>query len=353
MRHLPELSMDQNGPKATTRNGFDHATDSDKLTRARKGVLAYSLAAAAPFLACLVAWLVNPAVHGASMLVYIPAISLAAFLGGAKPGAVAAVMSAVLIFLVPVWMPERFDAPSGEMLAALGLYASVASLEIFFFQRLRARNEFLGADRAKFAVLLDEQRMLFRDLQHRVANSMQFVASLLSLQKRKVKGDVDAALRAFDEVRDRVVQVARVHRSLYDPGSMTVPLGEHLQELCSDIIAVASARNVVCVVESHAVSFDLRRRVTLSLIVTEAVTNSLKHAFGHDQTGKIAIRLERITDHYILTIADNGQGLPPSFDPQLCESLGLRIMQALAYQIDGTLSFASAGGTVVRLAFPV
>lgn len=89
------------------------------------------------------------------------------------------------------------------------------------------------------------------------------------------------------------------------------------------------------------------------MIVTEAVTNSLKHAFDRDQTGTIAIRLERNTDRYILTIADNGQGLPTSFDPQLCDSLGLRIMQALAYQIEGTLSFASAGGTVVRLIFPV
>lgn len=349
MRHLPELSMDLNGPNGSD---LDHTVDFSKPTWKRY-LMKFGLAAALPVMAFLVDWLVNPVVHGTSMIVYIPAVSLAAFFGGAGPGSLAAGISALLIFLVPVWTQGRLNAPSVQTLVALGLFVFVAGLDICLLQRLRARNESLGAEREKSAAQLDEQRMLFRDLQHRVANNMQFVASLLSLQKRKVKGDLDAALRGFDEVRDRVVQVARIHRSLYDPGSMAVPLGEHLQELCSDIVAVASARNVVCVVESHDAVFDLRRRVTLSLIVTEAVTNSLKHAFDGDQTGTIAVRLERDTDCYILTIADNGHGLPTSFDPQVYDSLGLRIMQALANQIEGTLSFASANGTIVRLTFPV
>jgi two-component sensor histidine kinase len=99
--------------------------------------------------------------------------------------------------------------------------------------------------------------------------------------------------------------------------------------------------------------FDLTRLTTLSLLVVEVVTNALKHAFIPDGPGTITIRLERLgPDRMVLTVADDGRGMPQGFDPGTSKSLGYRISQGLASQLGGMLSYGGTTGTVVRVEFP-
>jgi two-component sensor histidine kinase len=82
------------------------------------------------------------------------------------------------------------------------------------------------------------------------------------------------------------------------------------------------------------------------------VTNALKHAFQASGRGTITIRLETLEGgQAALSIADDGPGIPAGFDPAASRSLGFRIVQGLAAQLDGTLTYANEGGTVVRLVF--
>lgn len=104
---------------------------------------------------------------------------------------------------------------------------------------------------------------------------------------------------------------------------------------------------------SPPVRLDFQRMVTLSLLVTEVITNSIKHAFDPDKKGTIAIRLDREAERYVLMLQDDGRGLPAEFDPATSASLGVRIIQNLAQQLRGELTFDGSKGVATRLVFPV
>lgn len=288
---------------------------------------------------------------GFPFLTFFPAVILTTFFFGLRPGIVSAVLSGLAAWCFFIGTPGvfLFDLQTG---LALGFYAFIVAVDIALIHLMRVAGERLGAERAVSAQLYEQQRTMFQELQHRVANNMQFVAALLALQKRKIGADPQAAIQAFDEAQVRLETIARIHRRLYDPVRAEQPVGQYLQELCTDLLGATGARNIVCLVDVPPMQFDLARLTTLSLLVVEVVTNALKHAFSGTERGTITIRLERLdADQVALSIADNGPGIPASFDPATSRSLGFRIVQGLASQLGGTLTYANDGGTVVRLVF--
>ena len=293
---------------------------------------------------------------GFPFLTFFPAVILTTFFLGLRPGIVCAVLSglAAWYFFID---PVNTFVLNGPTALTLVFYAFIVSVDIALIHLMRMAGARLAAERAVTADLYEQQRTMFQELQHRVANNMQFVAALLALQKRKIADDPQAAGQAFDEAQARLETIARIHRRLYDPGRIDQPVGQYLQELCADLLEATGARNIVCFVDVPPLRFDLARLTTLSLLVVEIVTNALKHAFGEGERGTITIRLEQMEEGLqpsmaALTIADDGPGIPAGFDPATSRSLGFRIVQGLAGQLDGTLTYANEGGTVVRLVFP-
>ena len=292
---------------------------------------------------------------GFPFLTFFPAVILTTFFFGLRPGIVCAVLSGLAAWYFFIGEANIFLLDAQTALA-LGFYAFIVTVDIALIHLMRVAGERLSAERAVSAQLYEQQRTMFQELQHRVANNMQFVAALLALQKRKVIDHPQDAAGVFDEAQARLQTIARIHRRLYDPARADQPVGQYLQELCSDLLDATGARNIVCLVDGPPVRLDLARLTTLSLLVAEVVTNALKHAFqGADQgteRGTITIRLETLeAGQASLSIADNGPGIPVTFDPATSRSLGFRIVQGLAGQLDGTLTYASESGTVVRLVF--
>lgn len=288
---------------------------------------------------------------GFPFLTFFPAVILTTFFFGLRPGIVCAVLSglAAWYFFIGEANVFLFDAQTA---LALGFYAFIVTVDITLIHLMRVAGERLNAERAVSAQLYEQQRTMFQELQHRVANNMQFVAALLALQKRKVIDNPQEAADVFDEAQARLQTIARIHRRLYDPAQADQPVGQYLQELCSDLLDATGARNIVCLVDAPPVRLDLARLTTLSLLVVEVVTNALKHAFHGTERGTITIRFETLgAGQASLSIADNGPGIPATFDPDTSRSLGFRIVQGLAGQLDGTLTYANEGGTVVRLVF--
>lgn len=289
--------------------------------------------------------------QGFPFLTFFPAVILTTFFFGLRPGIVCGVLSGLSAWYFFIDPPGIFLL-NGQTGLALGFYAVIIAVDIALIHLMRVAGERLRAERAVTAALYEQQRTMFQELQHRVANNMQFVAALLALQKRKVGEDPQAALDAFDEAQARLETIARIHRRLYDPAQADQPVGRYLQELCADLLDATGARNVVCRVDAPPVRLDLARLTTLSLLVVEVVTNALKHAFRETGRGAITIRLEPLgSGRAALSIADDGPGLPETFDPATSRSLGFRIVQGLAAQLDGTLTYANEGGTVVRVDF--
>lgn len=294
---------------------------------------------------------------GFPFLTFFPAVILTTFFCGLRPGIICAVLSTLAAWVFFIG-PANDMQLTGQALLALGFFVVIAFIDITLIHFTFSAADKLRAEQAVTARLYENQRTMFQELQHRVANNMQFVAALLTLQKRKVKEDASQAVTALDEARARLDTIARIHRRLYAPERLDMPTGEFLRELCCDLVAASGAEAITCEVDSPDLPLNVTQLTTLSLLVAEIVTNSLKHAFEKGRPGEILIRVSpRDLGRYEITIADDGRGLPAGFEQLRTQGLGLRIIQGLATQLGGEARFslrpAPARGTVVAVLFAV
>jgi two-component system, sensor histidine kinase PdtaS len=209
----------------------------------------------------------------------------------------------------------------------------------------------LGEEQARSARLAEQRELLFTELQHRISNNLQVVSALMSLQR---SGLSDAQARqALSEASQRLSLIAKLNRKLHDPANAGLDLKAFLRELCHDVSEAAGIADPGCNVKGpDGVALPADKAVPLALIVTELLNNSIEHGFAGRAAGDLRMALERAGDEAIvLTVQDNGHGLPAGFDPSQVKSLGLRIVQSLAQQIGARLEMVSDGGTTCRLTF--
>ena len=271
-----------------------------------------------------------------------PAIVLATLFGGWRAGAAAATLGGVAGWYYQV-EPGGSFALGREFALILAVYAATAALLVYVMHRLNQAIDELADERERTSVL-------FQELQHRVANNMAFLAAVLNLQRRSIETAPEVAAHALDETVNRLNTMARIHRRLYDPAVVNLPVSQFFKDLCTDILNASGARNVVCVVEVPPITLDLKRLVTLALLVSEIVTNSVKHAFSQAQQGTISIKMECKDRECVLQVSDDGRGMPAG---DKGEGLGSRITQSLATQLGGTIAITSGGGTQTRVEFPL
>ncbi len=288
---------------------------------------------------------------GFPYLTFFPAVILTAFLGGLWPGILCAVLSglAAWYWFIPPF--GSFAVLPGTAIA-LGFYVFIVAVDIALIHFMHKSVARLSAERSTVDRLYNQQRAMFQELQHRVANNMQFVSSLLGLQKRKVMQDPGTAEAAFDDARARLDTISRIHRRLYDPETVNQPIRAYLCDLCADVVETSGVERVRCEVEAPDVSFDLQHLTTLSLVLVEALTNALKHAFQGRESGLIRVVLTPLaTGGYRLVVADDGVGFDGEIDPARSRSLGQRILQSLAGQLGGTIRYRRDNGTRMELDF--
>lgn len=273
-----------------------------------------------------------------------PAILVSALIGGLWIGVGVSILSglAALYFFIPPYHSFALVWPEGVL--TMIFFFLTSGIQLYVIDILNRSMDEVAAERDRSAVM-------FQELQHRVANNMQFVASLLRLQERAIEADPSSAPQLVADIRRRFETMARVHRRLYDPAGMSLPLTQYFQELCTDILDASGAKNVVCVVNATHVDLDPQRMLTLSLLVTEAITNSIKHAFKDKEQGNLSIAFDRNDTGYVVTVQDDGPGLPAGFSVERSPSLGFRIMRGLATQLGGEITFGGPGMST-RLVFP-
>ena len=186
---------------------------------------------------------------------------------------------------------------------------------------------------------LEQKDLMAREIDHRVRNSLQIVASVMLLQARQVADE--EAKAAFQDTYARVMSVARVHNSLQASEDQQVDLGETLRQLCGDLTqGVLSREDMVEVEADDGLMVSSTTAVALSLIATELVTNAIKYAYPGDRTGPVSLTLRGdAPGKLVLTVCDEGEGLPPDWDTRQRQGggLGMRVIRALLKQIDGEL----------------
>lgn len=216
--------------------------------------------------------------------------------------------------------------------------------------RLAARNavaELNDVIEQKEAALA-HSKLLAREIDHRVMNSLQQVSALLSLQSR---GLDEAGAEQLKLASERVTAVARVHQHIYKTGNdETFGCLGYLDRLCGDIASTMMKDRKVSVVGTEA-ELPIEIISPIGLAVNELVTNAVKSG-----AGVVQVQFEETSGlDYRLTVSDNGNGLPYGFDPEAGDGLGMKVVKMVARQLGGELSFGRSdalGGASIAICFP-
>jgi two-component sensor histidine kinase len=198
--------------------------------------------------------------------------------------------------------------------------------------------------------LLRQKEVLLREMQHRVANSLQIIASILLLKARTVQSE-ETRLHLQD-AHQRVMSVAAVQQHLQASGSGDrLEIGPYLSKLCESLAVsmIGETRPVSVTVRAKGGTAVSDQAVSLGLIVTELVINALKHAFPLGGEGQVIVSYEDDGAAWKLSVSDNGMGKPDR-DGEARPGLGTSIVQALAQQLDACVETASGPkGTTVSI----
>lgn len=291
---------------------------------------------------------------GFPFLTFFPVVIFCTFLAGRGPGIVCAVLSglAAWFWFIP---PINSFYTDGPVLTALLFYALVVAVDIALIDGLLQRQLQLVESQKKLAEMADHQTLLFKELQHRVANNLASISSMLRLQRRRIERDPASALIVVDSADARIDLMGRVHRQLYDPAARDLALPEQFHHVVKQAQDVAGASHVQVIVNAIDARISVDRMMTLMLLVTEVLTNSIKHAFEAGQAGEVRLTLERVKDETLrLTISDNGKGMAeqPVSATNRPIGLGTTIIKGFAAQLGGTLKVDGSNGVRTVVDFP-
>ncbi len=221
------------------------------------------------------------------------------------------------------------EPPKARWLAAI---ADVTAARL----ALRKDQDFLRANEARNAELAEQNKALMEEVRHRVANSLQIIASVLLQNAKRTRSDETRG--HLKDAHHRVMSVASLERQLAGSGDGDVELNAYFNTLCESIAAsmIGEADHIALIVTGAGGVVDARVSVSLGLIVTELVINALKHAFPDHRPGKITVDCAFRGPNWVLPVSDDGVGMPK--DPaEIRTGLGTSIVQALARQLSAVV----------------
>ncbi len=196
-----------------------------------------------------------------------------------------------------------------------------------------------------------EKEVLIREIHHRVKNNLQVIISLLSLQSEKIE---DPEIRdVFNQSRNRVYSMAMVHEQLYQSKELSkIEMQKYIETIVRDLkIMYAPQKYIKSNIQVDSIYFDVVHAIPCGLILNELVSNAYKHAFKNREKGEIIVKLSAKSEKYELVVKDDGAGLPPKFDPEHTDTLGMQLVKMLSLQLEGDLKIENKRGTSFTLEF--
>ena len=208
-----------------------------------------------------------------------------------------------------------------------------------------------------------------KEIHHRIKNNLQVISSLLDLEAETFRNQEcikdSEVLKAFRESQNRVISMALIHEELYKgDGFEMLNFSPYIQELANHLFLTYRLGNPDIRLNldlEENLFFDMDTAVPLGIIVNELVSNSLKHAFQGKDSGEIRIKFHRGESKsedcksvsFILTISDNGIGIPENINIKKLDSLGMQLVTALVDQLDGEFELKRNSGTEFIIRFTV
>jgi two-component sensor histidine kinase len=229
------------------------------------------------------------------------------------------------------------------------VFSTTLASIIAYFVSLR----FLRAQRALQSAIQKKETLML-EIQHRVTNSLNIVASLLDLQAETL--DSEEGRHALKETRSRIGSMADLYDMLRSTGGTgTVDLADYITHLVEHlaITFIHDRDRTEVSTRIERVHIDMKRAVSIALVLNELITNAVKYAHPDGMAGRIGVMLERSGQEAILTVSDDGVGLPAGFDAGSCRSLGMLLIQALSKQLGASITLEGTMGTRATLRFPL
>ncbi|MBI3122944.1 MAG: PAS domain S-box protein [Ignavibacteriales bacterium] len=239
---------------------------------------------------------------------------------------------------------SEFDDPTEDDFKFLNILGAAIAVE----EERRSAMQLLKES-------VKEKDTLLREVYHRVKNNLQVISSLLFLQAANIKDK--ALLAMFQESQSRVRAMALVHESLYKSSNLTeIDFNEYIENLLKhlkDSFQINDDTKII--LEKERVTLNIDRAIPCGLILNELITNSFKYANSSNMDLPLTIKIsvKSVAGNIILTVGDNGNGLPDSVKIDgSTKTLGLNLIRKLTSQLDGKVEYEYDKGAKFTIVFP-
>jgi len=240
-----------------------------------------------------------------------------------------------------VWVNNRgkvtVRSPDGKAVQVCGTHIDIASRKIA---------------EEKNTALLAEKELILKEVHHRIKNNMNTIYGLIILQASCIKNA--AAIEALQDTGKRVKSMAILYERLYNSaGTRDLAMRDYLEPLILEIVAnFPNSPLVKTETRIDDTVLDIKRLQPLGIIVNELLTNIMKYAFSGRKEGLITVSSSRRDGLIVLTVEDDGIGMPESVDFDNSTGFGLVLVHGLTRQLDGTIRIERGRGTRLVLEFP-
>ena len=198
---------------------------------------------------------------------------------------------------------------------------------------------------------LEEKEALLGEIHHRVKNNLALVLGLIEMQS--IRADSDYLKHQFSEIHNRISAMSLIHEKLYKSANFAkIDLKDYLQDLVKYLSGFFNkGKNIKIHFELEQIFASTKKAVPIALIVNELITNCYKYAFKEIDNGEIVVKLTKFEGETILTISDNGPGIPENINLSKSNSLGFKLLNIFTKQLKGSYEFKNSQGFTISIKF--
>ena len=267
--------------------------------------------------------------------------------------------TAVMLSVSPMTLdglPDAFGMVVTDLTAKKRTETEIQAREVLLglIEGQKRAQEDLRANQAALLMSVNEKEALLKEVHHRVKNNLQVIISLLRLESFR---STDAPTKSvLQDMQSRVRAMGLLHETIYRKGTFAaINLGSYIGQIASESLKSMQINSgAVCLrLDMETLQVGLDQATPAGMLISELISNSLKHAFPEGRTGEICISLHPLdtTGQWRLRVSDSGIGLPADFEERRKTSLGLQLAVDLATQMGGALHIGTGQQAVFTLDF--
>lgn len=198
---------------------------------------------------------------------------------------------------------------------------------------------------------LEEKEILLKEIHHRVKNNLAMTINLIKLQKSKI--DDEKTNNSLTDIQERIFTMELLHRKLYESKDLNfISFNKYVLELLDDLNSTYGKNKKIKInSDIDDINMNIEYALPCGLIITECITNAYKYAFANDR-GNINVSFKIIENKCILTMSDDGIGLPENININKTKSLGLKLVSTIVKgQLFGKFSHKNKNGSLFKVVF--